>query len=88
MLKKMQRRFILAAMAAFGAVLLILLVGINVANYFQATSMQDWGMKKGLQAGRRHRFRPVFLLSTVTRRGTSGSSPGTIFLLRKRRRQS
>ncbi len=41
MLKKMQRRFILAAMAAFGAVLLILLVGINVANYFQATSMQD-----------------------------------------------
>ena len=41
MLKKIQRRFILAAMAAFGAVLLILLVGINVANYFQATSMQD-----------------------------------------------
>lgn len=41
MLKKMQRRFVLAAMAAFGAVMVVLLVGINVAYYFQATSVQD-----------------------------------------------
>lgn len=41
MLKKMQRRFILAAMAAFGAVMVVLLIGINVAYYFQATSVQD-----------------------------------------------
>lgn len=41
MLKKMQRRFILAAMAAFGTVMLVLVVGINIANYHRTTSMQD-----------------------------------------------
>ena len=34
MLKKIRRRFILAAMAAFGAVMLVIIVGINVANYY------------------------------------------------------
>lgn len=41
MLKKMQRRFILAAMAAFGTVMLLIIVGINAANYYRTTSMQD-----------------------------------------------
>ena len=41
MLKKIQRRFILAAMAAFGVVMLIIITGINVANYYHTTSMQD-----------------------------------------------
>lgn len=41
MLKKMQRRFIMAAMAAFGTVMLALLVGINAVNYCRTTSMQD-----------------------------------------------
>lgn len=41
MLKKIQRRFILAAMAAFGVVMFALIAGINVANYYRTTSMQD-----------------------------------------------
>lgn len=41
MLKKMQRRFILAAMSAFGVVMLALIVGINAVNYYRTTSMQD-----------------------------------------------
>ena len=41
MLKKIQRRFILVAMAAFGTVMLLIIVGINVANYYRTTSMQD-----------------------------------------------
>lgn len=41
MLKKMQRRFILAAMAAFGAVMLVIAVGINIANYCQRAALQD-----------------------------------------------
>lgn len=41
MLKKMQRRFILAAMAAFSVVMLALIAGINMANYYRTTSMQD-----------------------------------------------
>lgn len=41
MLKKMQRRFILAAMAAFGTVTLLLLAGINLLNYYRTTLTQD-----------------------------------------------
>lgn len=41
MLKKMQKRFILAAMAAFGFVMGLLVVGINVASYIQMTVSQD-----------------------------------------------
>lgn len=41
MLKKMQRRFILAAMAAFGTVMLVIAVGINIVNYCQRAAMQD-----------------------------------------------
>lgn len=41
MLKKIQKRFILAAMAAFGVVMLVIIAGINAANYYRTTSMQD-----------------------------------------------
>ncbi|MDE6364053.1 MAG: hypothetical protein K2L86_07275 [Lachnospiraceae bacterium] len=41
MLKKMQRRFIMAAMAAFATVMVVLVVGINIGNYCRTTSMQD-----------------------------------------------
>lgn len=41
MLKKIQRRFVLAAMAAFALVMLLIIVGINAANYYRTTSMQD-----------------------------------------------
>lgn len=41
MLKKMQRRFIMAAMAAFATVMLVLVVGINIVNYYRTTSTQD-----------------------------------------------
>lgn len=41
MLNKIRRRFILAAMAAFGTVTLLIIVGINAANYYRTTAMQD-----------------------------------------------
>lgn len=41
MLKKMQRRFIMAAMAAFATVMLVLVVGINIVNYYRTTLTQD-----------------------------------------------
>lgn len=41
MLRKIQRRFIMAAMAAFGMVMLLIIVGINAANYYRTISMQD-----------------------------------------------
>ena len=41
MLKKIQRRFILAAMVAFGTVTLLIIAGINAANYYRTTAMQD-----------------------------------------------
>lgn len=56
MLKKIQRRFILAAMAAFGVVMLTLIVGINVANYYQTTSKQDHLIEELLEH-ERHVFR-------------------------------
>lgn len=42
MLKKIQRRFIVAAMAAFSTVMLLIIAGINMANYCRTTSMQDY----------------------------------------------
>lgn len=47
MLKKMQRRFIMSAAAAFATVMLVLVVGINMINYYRTTSMQD-GMAESL----------------------------------------
>ena len=41
MLKKMRRRFILAAMAAFGTVMAMLLAGINLVNFYRTTSVRD-----------------------------------------------
>ena len=41
MLKKMQWRFIRAAMAAFGTVMLFLAAGINLINYSVTIAAQD-----------------------------------------------
>lgn len=41
MLKRIQRRFVSAAMAAFGTVMLLIIVGINAANYYRTAFMQD-----------------------------------------------
>ncbi len=41
MIKKMRRRLIGAAMAAFGAVILILLCAVNIWNYHMTTGQQD-----------------------------------------------
>ncbi|MBO5070618.1 MAG: HAMP domain-containing histidine kinase [Roseburia sp.] len=41
MLKKMQRRFIIAAMTAFGVVMFVLITGINILNHYQTTVSQD-----------------------------------------------
>ena len=41
MLKKMRSRFILAAMFAFGIVMLLLALGINVLNYYVTAARQD-----------------------------------------------
>lgn len=56
MLKKLRRRFILAAMAAFGAVMAVLLLGINLANYYRTTSMRD-EMAEGLMRREQRAFR-------------------------------
>lgn len=40
-MKKMQRRFIAAAMTAFGTVMAALVIVINIVNYCQTTSRQD-----------------------------------------------
>lgn len=52
MLKKIQRRFILAAMAAFGTVMLLIIVGINAANYYRTALMQDHQAEELLEHGR------------------------------------
>ena len=41
MLKKMKRRFIASAMVAFGAVMLVLVTVINIANCYLTTKKQD-----------------------------------------------
>lgn len=40
-MRKMQRRFIAAAMTAFGTVMAVLVIVINIVNYCQTTSRQD-----------------------------------------------
>ncbi len=58
MLKKIQRRFILAAMAAFGTVMLAVIVGINAANYYRTVSMQDHQITRLMEHEREVRKRP------------------------------
>ena len=41
MLKKMKLRFILAAMTAFGAVMIVLVLGINIITYSVTAGRQD-----------------------------------------------
>ena len=66
MLKKMRRRFILAAMSAFGLVMGILLVGINLVNYHRTTSMQDRKAENLLDREERAFHRPEAPLPPMT----------------------
>lgn len=58
MLKKMQRRFVLAAMAAFATVVVLLLAGINFANFIRTTAQQDNMIQGLLRWERRAEQRP------------------------------
>lgn len=66
MLKKMRRRFILAAMTAFGMVMGILLAGINLVNYYRTTSMQDQMAEILLSREQRAFHRPEAPLPPMT----------------------
>ena len=51
MLKKMQRRFVGAAMAAFTAVILVLFCVVNAGNYRSVASQQDETLSQLLALG-------------------------------------
>lgn len=80
MLRKMQRRFILAAMAAFGTVMLIVAAGINVANYYQTTSMQDDTTARLLEYEHRKLQRPEKDMPPIGK--MPGGGPETEFMTR------
>ena len=76
MLRKIQRRFILAAMAAFGTVMFLIVAGINLANYIQTTSRQDH-LAMSLLGGhdRRGFLRPEKGVPPGGERGVPGGLP-------------
>lgn len=59
MLKKIQRRFILAAMTAFALVMLVLIAGINLLNHYQLTRSQDQKIQGILEYDRMIRSQPA-----------------------------
>lgn len=70
MLKKMQRRFIMAAMAAFATVMIVLVVGINIVNYYRTTATQDGLAASLLEYEKRayeHRTRKKFSLDAKSK---------------------
>ncbi len=79
MLKKIQRRFILAAMAAFGTVMLLIIVGINAANYYRTTSMQDHLARELLRRGQKAVAEPK---SMPPGRRIPGGGPEAEFMTR------
>lgn len=80
MLKKIRRRFILAAMAAFGAVMLVIIVGINVANYYRTASMQDHQIGKLMEREKRARVEPQMPPPPI--KGIPGAGPEAEFTTR------
>lgn len=58
MLKKMQNRFILASMAAFGLVMLLLVAGINIASYVRMSVSQREMMERISDYNRRIEKQP------------------------------
>jgi len=80
MLKRIQRRFVLAAMAAFGTVMLLIIVGINAANYYRTAFMQDRlaeALLEDEQAGFSRQEAPP-----PPDRGISGRDPEAAFMTR------
>lgn len=80
MLKKMRRRFILAAMAAFGTVMLVLLAGINLVNYYRTTAVQDDMVQNLLRRERHFAVRPGDVPPPVG--GMPGAGPEAEFTTR------
>lgn len=62
MLKKMRRRFVMGAMAAFGLVMLVLVTGINLIIYYHMTANQDRQISSLLtyMQQEKERGRPLF----------------------------
>lgn len=81
MLKKMQRRFIFSAMAAFGFVLGLLVVGINIANFIQVAASQDRILKGIHDYNRETRQQPEEKRPPITEMDWAGE-PGTEFTKR------
>ena len=80
MLKKMRRRFILAAMAAFGTVMLVLLAGINLVNFYRTTAVQDDMVQNLLRRERHFAVRPGDVPLPVG--GMPGAGPEAEFTTR------
>ena len=81
MLKKMQKRFILAAMAAFGFVMGLLVVGINVASYIQMTVSQDQILEGIFEYSQNTTQQPDENMPPITDMDWAGG-PGTEFTKR------
>lgn len=62
MLKKMRRRFVMGAMAAFGLVMLVLMAGINILNHYHMAAAQDRQISNLLEymQAERERGTPLF----------------------------
>ena len=81
MLKKMQKRFILAAMAAFGFVMCLLVIGINVASYIQMTASQDQVLEGIFEYSQKTTQQPDESMPPITDMDWAGG-PGTEFTKR------
>lgn len=81
MLKKIQRRFILAAMAAFGMVMFLIVAGINWANYIQTTSRQDH-LAMGLLEGHNQHVFPHPKRGFLPERAFAAAGPEAEFTTR------
>ena len=81
MLKRIQRRFVLAAMAAFGTVMLLIIVGINAANYYRTAFMQDRLAEELLLEHEQAAF-PRQEAPPLPDRGIPGRDPEAAFMTR------
>lgn len=81
MLKKMQKRFILAAMAAFGLVMVLLVVAINAANMIQMAVSQDELLKRIHDYNRNMMLQPQSNLPPISEMDWAGG-PETEFTKR------
>ena len=81
MLKKMQKGFILAAMAAFGFVMILLVVGINFTNYMLMAASQDNVLKGIYEYDRKFTQKPDEKIPPISEMDWAGD-PGAEFTKR------